>query len=51
VRLPLQFLSVDRYDSWADFAADRSGAVSGQGWAEVRAHSAAHNDTIADRLK
>jgi hypothetical protein len=46
-----QFLSVDRYDSWADFAADRSGAASGQGWADVRAHSASHADTIADRLK
>jgi len=46
-----QFLSVDRYDSWGDLAADRSGAVSGQGWADVRAHSASHNDTIADRLK
>jgi hypothetical protein len=46
-----QFLSLDRYDSWADFAADRSGAASGQGWADVRQHSASHADTIADRLK
>ena len=46
-----QYLSVDRYDSWSDFAADRSGAVSGQGWADTRAHSASHTDTIADRLK
>lgn len=46
-----QFLSLDRYDSWADFAADRAGAASGQGWAEARAHSASHTDTIADRLK
>jgi hypothetical protein len=46
-----QYLSVDHYNSWADLAADRSGAVSGQGWAEARMHSASHNDTIADRLK
>lgn len=46
-----QYLSVDHYDSWSDFAADRSGAVSGQGWADTRAHSASHTDTIADRLK
>ena len=46
-----QYLSVDRYNSWSDFATDRSGAVSGQGWADTRAHSAQHADTIADRLK
>jgi len=46
-----QYLSLDHYDSWADFAADRSGAVSGQGWADTRTHSASHTDTIADRLK
>jgi hypothetical protein len=46
-----QFLSVDRYESWADFALDRSGAASAQGWADVRQHSASHTDTIADRVK
>lgn len=46
-----QYLSLDRYDSWSDFATDRSGAVSGQGWADTRSHSASHTDTIADRLK
>ena len=46
-----QYLSVDRYNSWADLAADRSSATSGQGWADTRAHSASHMDTIADRLK
>ena len=46
-----QYLSLDRYESWADFATDRSGAVSRQGWADTRAHSASHADTIADRLK
>src|SRR3954451_13040714 len=35
-----QYLSVDRYESWADFGADRSSPVSAQGWADVRAHSA-----------
>jgi hypothetical protein len=46
-----QYLSVDRYESWADFGADRSSPVSAQGWADVRAHSASHTDTIADRVK
>jgi hypothetical protein len=46
-----QYLSVDHYASWADLAADRSASVSGEGWADVRMHSASHTDTIADRLK
>ena len=46
-----QYLSLDRYDSWSDFATDHSGAVSGQGWADTRSHSASHTDTIADRLR
>jgi hypothetical protein len=46
-----QYLSVARYDSWSDFATDRSGAASSQAWADNRVHSASHTDTIADRLK
>ena len=46
-----QYLTVNRYDSWADFATDRSGAVSGQAWSDNRLHSASHMDTIADRIK
>ena len=46
-----QYLSVTRYDSWSDLAADRAGAVSSKEWAEVRTHSASHHDTIADRLR
>jgi len=46
-----QYLSVDRYESWADFGAARSAPASAQGWADVRAHSAWHTDTIADRVK
>jgi hypothetical protein len=48
---PWQYLSVDHYASWADLAADRSASTTGDGWAEVRMHSASHADTIADRLK
>jgi hypothetical protein len=46
-----QYLSVDHYASWSDFAADRAASVTSQGWAETRMHSAFHTDTIADRLK
>ena len=45
------FLSVDRYNSWQDFAADRMAAASGKGWLEARQHSAFHSDTIADRVR
>jgi hypothetical protein len=46
-----QFVSVDRYNSWQDFGTDRTGtAAGGEGWLEVRQHSASHSDTIADRV-
>ncbi len=46
-----QYLSVTRYASWSDLAADRATAASSKEWAEVRMHSASHHDTIADRVK
>ena len=45
------FLSIDRYNSWQDFGADRMAAASGKGWLEAREHSAFHTDTIADRVR
>jgi hypothetical protein len=52
---PWNFLTVTRYNSWADLATDRMGAAAATGtggqWNEVRMHSASHHDTIADRLK
>jgi hypothetical protein len=46
-----QFLTIDRYNSWQDLAADRAGAASAEkGWSEIRQHSASHVDTIADRI-
>jgi hypothetical protein len=51
---PWNFLTITRYNSWADLAADRSGAASATGtgpqWNDIRMHSASHHDTIADRL-
>jgi hypothetical protein len=46
-----QYLTVSRYESWSDFAADRSGPVADKAWADNRLHSASHMDTIADRIK
>jgi hypothetical protein len=46
-----QLLAVTRYNSWQDFATDRSQPAAGPGgWADIRQHSAFHRDTIADRL-
>jgi hypothetical protein len=50
-----QYLTITRYNSWQDFAADRAsaaaaGAAAAGGWADIRQHSAFHRDTIADRV-
>jgi len=52
---PWTFLSVDRYNSWQDFAADHAASVKTagtgkDGWSENRQHVAYHTDTLADRL-
>ena len=51
---PWNFLTITRYNSWTDLAADRAGATAATGtgaqWNELRMHSASHHDTIADRL-
>jgi hypothetical protein len=49
------FATLTRYNSWQDFASDRTaaasaGATSAGGWADVRQHSAFHRDTLADRI-
>jgi hypothetical protein len=45
------FLTITRYDSWQDFAADRAAPAAGPGgWGDIRQHSAFHRDTIADRI-
>ncbi len=46
-----QYLALSKYNSWQDLATDRSAAASEGGWAEVRQHSASHEDTIADRVR
>ncbi|MGH8639576.1 MAG: hypothetical protein ACREUZ_20780, partial [Burkholderiales bacterium] len=47
-----QMLNITRYGSWQDLGTDRAAAAAGgEGWAEVRQHSAFHTDTIADRVR
>jgi hypothetical protein len=51
---PWQFMAVDRYNSWQDFATDQASAPSGgaaaAGWSRIREHSTFHRDTLADRI-
>jgi hypothetical protein len=48
------FMTLTRYNSWQDFAADRQTAAASAtdpgGWGDIRQHSAFHRDTIADRI-
>jgi hypothetical protein len=46
------FLTITRYNSWQDFAADRAGAdpAAAGGWDDIRQHSAFHRDTIVGRI-
>lgn len=46
-----QYLTLSHYASWQDLGADRAKAATGGGWDELRKHSAAHQDTIADRVR
>lgn len=49
------YLTITRYNSWQDLAADRtaagtSAATAAGGWDDIRQHSAFHRDTIAGRI-
>jgi hypothetical protein len=49
---PRDFLTLTRYNSWADFATEQATPTGTAGqWDDIRMHSASHHDTIADRLK
>jgi hypothetical protein len=47
---PFTFIAVDRYNSWQDFGTDEAASMNAPGWADVRAHSTYHHDTLADRI-
>lgn len=52
---PWTYLTIARYNSWADFAANETNSVAetskGQGgWFQLREHTSFHNDTICDRI-
>jgi hypothetical protein len=50
-----QFLAIDRYNSWQDFATDQAASTpsteSGKDpWSQIREHGSYHHDTLADRV-
>ena len=52
---PWHFLTIDRYNSWQDFATNQKTSVADTlkpdgGWLAVRNHSTYHNDTLTDRI-
>ena len=52
---PWQFVTIERYNSWQDFANDEKSSIADTlkpdgGWLALRNHSTYHNDTITDRI-
>ena len=47
---PWQFLTLQRYNSWQDFAADEAASQDAPGWYAIREHGAWHHDTITTRV-
>ncbi len=47
---PWNFLTLERYNSWQDYAAYEAATQDGAGWYEVRDHGVWHHDTIATRV-
>jgi hypothetical protein len=50
-----QYLTIARYNSWADFATNETNAVQDMskgkgGWYDLRDHVAFHTDTLTDRM-
>jgi len=50
-----RFLTIARYNSWQDFAANESNSVAGAaknqgGWFQLRDHITFHNDTVTHRI-
>ena len=47
---PWTFLTLDRFNSWQDYAADEAATQDSEAWYEIRNHGAWHHDTIATRV-
>ena len=48
----VNIVTIERYNSWQDFATDMAAnPTGGEGWNDVRQHSAYHDDTIVERVR
>jgi len=47
---PWQFLTLQRFNSWQDFATDGLANQDAQGWYDIRADGVWHHDTISTRV-
>jgi len=50
---PWQYLAIDRWNSWQDFATDQAStgtATANDPWSRIREHGSYHHDTLADRI-
>jgi len=47
---PWTYFTLDRFNSWQDFAANEAATENSEGWYEVRNHGAWHHDTITTRV-
>jgi hypothetical protein len=47
---PWEFLALQRFNSWQDFATYQAGTAGDDGWNVVRQFGSYHHDTLADRL-
>jgi hypothetical protein len=47
---PWQFLTLQHYNSWQDYAADEAASQDAQAWYDIRDHGVWHHDTITTRV-
>lgn len=47
---PWNFLTLQRFKSWEDYAADEAATQDAQGWYDIRDHGSWHHDTITTRV-
>lgn len=47
---PWNFLTLSRYNSWQDYAADEAASQNSEGWYTIRDHGVWHHDTICTRI-
>ncbi len=47
---PWNFMTLERFASWQDYATDEAASENSQGWYDIRDHGAWHHDTITTRV-